>query len=663
MTAIPLPPTERIECTLDIECYINYFLLKIKRVADRRVIGEFEMFNDSPMDRAGLQALLMVITIVTFNGRTYDVPMLSAALAGYPNAQLKYLSDAIIQRNMKPWDVEKEFNIRAPWYLDHIDLFDVMPGQHGLKMYMAKMHSETIRDLPIEPSAVIKPEDLPGMRWYCGNDLDGTIDGFIKFRKEIALRETMSKDYGIDLRSKSDAQIAEAVIKSELGFKVDYPVWAVGSSFAFDPPAFLEYQTPILQNLLALVRRSLFTLGPNKVEAPPEIESAKIKIGNSTYTIGLGGLHSCESSVYHLADADTALYDVDVASYYPRLMLNSGAYPPQIGPAFLQVFERLVDRRLAAKAAGDKATADSLKITINGTFGKTLSPYGILSAPKMGIQTTISGQLSVLMLIESLELCGIPVVSANTDGIVIKCPRALDPWRRHLVAEWEKRTGLETEENEYLALFSRDVNNYIAVKAKDRSVKLKGEYAPPIPVGGSWPNPTGEVCVDAIVAYLLDGTPLETTIRACQDVRKFVYIRNVKGGGQMVYGHEIEAATTKRGMREQLAAAGWVDVGKEIFSINDGFTRPMKDAHKLAIVNLQRAQGIRKEYLGKVVRWYYAKDSQGVITYVGSGNKVPKTDGCMPLMTLPKTLPADIDYQWYVTEAKSLLTDLGVPIV
>lgn len=658
---VTLPARERE--VVDVECYIDYFLAKFRRVADGAVTGEYESFPGQALDVAALRAHLSRCVIVTFNGNNYDVPVITAALNGYDNRQLKWLSDQIIQRNMRPWDLEREYRITPPSYLDHIDLIEVMPGQYGLKAYMGKMHSKRIQDLPIPPDASIAPEQRPLLREYCGNDLQGNMDALRQFAKEIALRETMSKEYGVDLRSKSDAQIAEAVIKHEIGFRVERPEWAVGSWFAYDPPDFVGYQTPLLQQLLAMVRQARFVLGPNGVEMPPELDSAKIKIGESTYRLGIGGLHSSESSVYHVSDANYVLEDVDVASYYPSLMLNSGACPPQMGEAFLRVFKRIVDKRLAAKAAGDKTTADSLKITINGTFGKTLSKYGILSAPKMGIQTTVTGQLSLLMLIEALEVCGIPVVSANTDGIVIKCPRALVGVRDHLVRAWEQRTGLQTEANEYAAIFSRDVNNYVAVKAKDRSVKLKGAYAPPTPIGGSWPNPTGEICVDALVAYLLTGTPLEQTIRACRDIRKFVYVRNVKGGGVKYYGHEVDGATTLRDQRAHLAAAGWAEVAPKMFALPGDDPCDMKTAYREALQQLRDRNPVRKEYLGKVVRWYYGAGEVGAIRYQTNGNLVPRTEGAVPCMELPDALPVNIDYDWYVREAKSLLTDLGVPML
>ena len=39
---------------------------------------------------------------------------------------------------------------------------------------------------------------------------------------------------------------------------------------------------------------------------------------------------------------------------------------------------------------------------------------------------------------------------------------------------------------------------------------------------------------------------------------------------------------------------------------------------------------------------------------------VARSEGCRPLMTLPDVPPPDIDYDWYITEARSLLADLGV---
>src|ERR1017187_7366641 len=137
--------------------------------------------------------------------------------------------------------------------------------------------------------------------------------------------------------------------------------------------------------------------------------------------MGIGGLHSAESGVAHVAGSNYMLIDRDVTSYYPSIILNLGLYPQHMGEAFLTVYRSLVERRVAAKKAGDKVTAESLKIAVNGSFGKLGSKWSALYAPDLLIRVTITGQLSLLMLIEMIELAGLPVLSGNTDGILVKC--------------------------------------------------------------------------------------------------------------------------------------------------------------------------------------------------------------------------------------------------
>lgn len=236
------------------------------------------------------------------------------------------------------------------------------------------------------------------------------------------------------------------------------------------------------------------------------------------------------------------------------------------------------------------------KITINGSFGKFGSKWSTLYSPSLLIQTTITGQLSLLMLIEQLSFwSGIEVVSANTDGIVIKCHKDFETDMLATVKNWEEITQFETEETRYDAIYSRDVNNYVALKAGG-GVKLKGVFAEV----GLAKNPTNEVCVDAVTARLVNGTPVEKTIHECTDIRKFVNIRKVNGG----------------------AVKG-------------------------------------DEFLGKAVRWYYAVGETGTINYSGSGYIVARSLGAKPLMMLPDLIPDDLDYDWYIKEAHDILADVG----
>lgn len=239
---------------------------------------------------------------------------------------------------------------------------------------------------------------------------------------------------------------------------------------------------------------------------------------------------------------------------------------------------------------------ESKKLSINGAYGKLGSQYSILYAPNLLIQVTVTGQLALLMLIERMELEGISVISANTDGIVLKFDTKRIDDVRSYIKDWEAQTEFSMEETCYRALFSRDVNNYLALKT-DGSYKTKGVLATP----GVTKNPDNQIVSEAVCLFLNEKTPIAQTILGCTDVRKFLRTKRVTGGGK--WGNE---------------------------------------------------------YLGKVVRWYRSTRSNTHIEYVKNGNKVGGSDGAMPLMTLPDTLPADIDYDFYLAEASDLLKEIGV---
>ena len=641
MITPPRPPPP-VDSAADTECYPNYWLCMFDTGEDVELFNDVPHINGQPVTReAFAQALTRALKsyrIITFNGLHYDMPLVTLALGGASNARLKEASDAIIVYGVKSWDIAE-----VPRWINHVDLIEVAPGQGSLKMYAGKMHSRKIQDLPFPPDTVITQAHREVLRGeYCPADLRNTRDLLETFPTQLELRDEMSLEYGVDLRSKSDAQIAEAVMKSLLPFKPQRPVVLPGSKFHYRPPEWLKFQKLDVLDLLA---RSPFTIAENGSPVmTDELANTVVRIGGSAYQMGIGGLHSTESKTTHRACAKFSIVDIDVISYYTSLILKLGIYPKQIGLGFISIYRGWRDERVAAKRAGKKKKANSFKTLLNGTFGKLGSPWSIFYAPAEMIQVTITGQLALLMLIEMLELSGISVVSANTDGIVVKCPRHLEWMRDEVVRWWENITDFETEKVERRLHAARDVNSYVAIEV-DGTVKVKGAYAPPEPGASGWPNPTGQISIDAVVAYLRDGVPLLQTVMACRDVRQFVHLRGVKGGGSYAPGGTLPAAkaTTQKTMREVL---GWPEKGGDKLQLIAEYT-----AHVATV-----AQG--REYLGKAVRWYYAKDSRGCIV-TPAGHLVARTEGCRPLMELPDAMPDDVDYMWYVNEAASLLADLS----
>lgn len=591
---IPVPPI----WVFDLECYRDYFLIALKNVYSRQ-IESYEFYPGIEPDYERIKTSLTTKQLISFNGINYDIPLLRLFFANNDNATLKKASDAIIVENMRPWELETMYG-GADFHPDHIDLIEVAPGMVGLKLYGGRMHSQRLQDLPIDPSANITPADRPVLKDYCINDLNTTIDMYFQLKPQIDLRVAMSAKYDIDLRSKSDAQIAEAVIRQEVqkkvGRKIYRPDISPDYTFKYRIPEFVSFTAPGMQKVLEIIRNATFTINEKgAVELPQIFESMRICIGSGTYTMGIGGLHSNESCSSHVSNENVFLKDRDVTSYYPSIILNQSLYPAHMGEAFLEVYQGIVSQRIEAKRTGDKVTNEAMKIMINGSFGKFGSKWSVLYSPDLLIQTTVTGQLALLMLIENIELAGFTVVSANTDGIVIKGYESRVEDLNGVISYWEAVTGFNTEETEYRALYSKDVNNYVAIKPSGE-VKLKGLYAP----AGMQKNVTNSICVEAVIEYLRSGTPVPTTIMGCSDVRKFITIRQVNGGAKY-----------------------------------------------------------DDQYLGKAVRWYYRKGEARSIRYAANNNKVARSDGAFPLMELPPALPQDVDYDWYIKEAQSILNDVG----
>ena len=157
---------------LDCETYTNYFLVSMLDTTTNKTI-DFELYDNHPIDSKKLAAILRQHTTIGFNSLNYDLPVIVAALRGDTNAQIKQLSDDIINAP-KVWPVLKKHKINIPQGFDHIDIIELPIGQASLKIYGGRLHAPKLQDLPIEPSAIITPEQRETLRLYCHNDLQVT---------------------------------------------------------------------------------------------------------------------------------------------------------------------------------------------------------------------------------------------------------------------------------------------------------------------------------------------------------------------------------------------------------------------------------------------------------------------------------------------------------
>ena len=609
----------------DTESYPNYWSAGFTNVRT----GKSLIFEDAPefgitFDKAALDWVLRNFTLVDFNGESYDRH--TAAIAVKPATDCSHMYAAtqrIIEYGEPGWMVVKSMGARKV-KMDHIDLIQLTPLAPSLKIMAGRLGSALMLDLPFKPGTWLSYPQIRIIRWYMFNDNRNTQLVYEAHADNIKLREEFGPKYGIDLRSDSDAQIAESIFKAETRKRTgrdpgesvkERHKRSLEMSFKFQMPDWVQFKTPELQWLRQQLIDADFVVGANGyVQEPAFCKDLQVPIGSMKYTFGIGGLHSTEKSIAHCifvgGKQKYILRDHDVASYYPKLIINSGYYPPAIGPIFIPIFTEIYERRLKEKKLDKKGVwALGLKIVLNGTFGKTSDPFSVLYYPPLMVQTTISGQLALFMMIERAHLAGMEVISANTDGVIIKCKVEQEAELEAIVKDWEQATGLEMEGTDYVATFSRDVNSYIAVDTKYKA-KRKGWYKENGCTGRPdneqiKKNPTVEIVSDAIEALLTRGVPIHQTIRECRDINKFVTVKQAQGGGAYV------------------------------------------------------EDGQPPHYLGKAVRFYASAGCSGEIITVKKGHLVGGSQGCRPIMRYDGSFPPDLDFERYGAIAEACLEELG----
>lgn len=349
----------------DLEIYPNYFLAAFKHYKTG-LVATFELYHGTPVfDYQKLLWIMHNFCLVGFNSSKFDLPLIGLALQGGSIEQLEEATEKIIKFGAMPRDIEEFYKFKSGSY-NHVDLIEVAPLSASLKAYGGRLHAARLQDLPYDPAKPITPEEAHKVKLYCINDLDLTALLLKELEPQLELRASMSREYNIDLRSKSDAQIAEAVICSELkrlsGYWPRRPKVSDDYKVKYIVPDFIKFDSPELKQIAEKLANAEFALdglgSPMWPEGLGEKEKTKegkdkwvlkTKIGNSIYKIGMGGLHSNEKNIAHFATEEIKLVDNDVESFYPKIILNQNLAPSHLEAHFIVVYNEIVQRRLEAK--------------------------------------------------------------------------------------------------------------------------------------------------------------------------------------------------------------------------------------------------------------------------------------------------------------------------
>lgn len=465
--------------------------------------------------------------LIGYNNHSYDDPVLRF-ICEYNGDKLALevfnLSGKLIDDNSKDDKIilglRYPRTVLYPW--KSVDLMRILAFDRlgiSLKQTAINLKWYKIQDIPVSPTATISSNQLDLILDYNLNDVLITKRLYEEITPIRELRSDLSKLFSIDLSSASDSKMANLILENiytnEL--KVDMRSVKVmrthrekvllGQCIA----KFVNFDSTELVEMFKRIS-STYVYNYNDYRY-----SESVGFANCTFSLGVGGLHTEDAPGVFATDENYIIQDMDVASYYPNLIINNNFYPEHLGPNFIKVLKRITAERLQAKKSGDKVKADGLKITINSIFGKLGSEYFWLYDPKQFLSTTISGQMGLLMLVEGMYKKGIEVISCNTDGVVCRIPKECMDEYYEVAHNWEKVTGLELEFTEYKKYVRRDVNSYITEKT-DGHTKEKGAFLKEVDLKKSYHMP---IVAKALHAYFINGVPVRKTLEDCKDIMEF----------------------------------------------------------------------------------------------------------------------------------------------
>lgn len=478
---------------------------------------------------------------VGYNNLHYDQFIFKGILCGFDP---KAINDFIIVEGHKGWQYS---SLLRKLYMVNYDVFHPRTDR-GLKTHEAYLGNDICETtVPFDIDRKLTDAEIAETVKYCRHDVEQTIEVFMQCKSEFDARMDLLKMFDLPLvyLGKTDAQLTAIILDAER------PARSRDDEFDIVPLPCLD-------------------LGPYDF-----IRSWYLDPANQDYSATLdfdiaGCPHKCAWGGLHGAIAQYAgegyFVNVDVESYYPAEMIAYELLSRNVRDPLK--FKGIRDHRIELKHAKDPRQK-ALKLVINGTFGASKDKFNALYDPRQANMVCVNGQLMLIDLMHKLVRdAGAEIIQSNTDGVLIRMPDGFDGGpdafydRVDDVAyEWEHRTGMGLEFDEFTRVYQKDVNNYVLVAA-DGSMKTKGAYVKKLgPLDYDL-----AVVNKALVEYMVHGVPVEDTIAADDDL--IDYQRVVKVSGKYKYGvHGHERLTDRcfrvfASTRESDGMIGRVKAGK-----------------------------------------------------------------------------------------------------
>lgn len=425
--------------------------------------------------------------------------------------------------------------------IKQIDLFkmnhwDNKAKMSGLKWVQYSMDWENVEEMPhphYQP--IVSSETLNDTIWYCINDVRSTKAILHHSKEQIALRQTLTKEYNIDLYSASEPKISKELflhfLQQRLGWdkahikQLRTPRQYIVLADCILP--YVQFKTPEFQSVLDFFRKKVIVSTKDGFKHTVSYKGVKTDYG-------LGGIHgAADCGVYETKPGWTIMTS-DVTSFYPNLAIKNGFHPEHLPKKeFCELYEWFFEERKKIPKSDPKNYV--YKIILNSTYGLTGDENSFLYDPRMTMQITINGQLLLSMLYEMIceEIPEARPLMQNTDGLETMIPADKVEKYMEICSRWELLTQLSLEHDQYKKMVIRDVNNYIAITTADK-VKCKGAFEwedlDKKKVATFHKNKSFLVIPKAIYQYFVNGVKPEDYLASNDNIYDYCAGVKAKGG-------------------------------------------------------------------------------------------------------------------------------------
>ena len=490
------------------------------------------------------------VYIVFYNGLRFDSQVIEYIIRNYEHWHEKSSIELCTILYQKAQDIidDGKYEIfpefrESQLSFKVIDLFEIHHYSNknrlvSLKRLMFEMDMENIEEMPIFHGKIdLTEEEIELTRLYCRNDILATCEFYLvtigetehplyKGNNQIQLRLDIETEFGIPCMNYSNAKIGDEIIKKyyceEKG--IEYRNLPKKGFFRKEIklkhciPDTISFQTKQLQDFLKRIKKITLQRDEDFVES--------IEFYGQTYTFAKGGIHNVIKGKVYEATDDNLLKDVDVGGFYPATIINYSYYPYHLGKEFLVGYKKVYFKRielkpLAKKDKRIKGIVAGLKEAGNCPYGKSSDMQSWLYDKQMTLATCITGELSLLMLVEAMELAGIKCIMLNTDGGSFIVPKTkieeFNQIKKDWVVKTTKELSYELEEVDFKKMVFSSVNDYIGIKT-DGEVKMKGDFMKDFELHK---NKSARICPIALEKYYTEGIPVEDTIKNHKNIYDF----------------------------------------------------------------------------------------------------------------------------------------------